>query len=245
MPRELLRELKEQTGRHLSFTAYVIYCCAIAVNENKQMHAYRDWRNRLVLFDDVDVWVPIDRPEEGHNVGIFPAIIRAANRKSVIEIHDEIRRAQSGSLPEGVPATVFRHLRWYAALPGFVRRPLYRLIWKIPRLVKRYGGTITVTSVGMFSHGAGWGIPMSNHTLTITVGGIVSRPVANDAQMENRQQLCLTASFDHSIIDGAPAARFVQRIKELLESGTGLPGIVRDGVGPAKQPTEIFKSVNL
>jgi hypothetical protein len=32
-----------------------------------------------------------------------------------------------------------------------------------------------------------------------------------------------TPSFDHDIIDGAPAARFTQRLKELIESGYGLP----------------------
>ncbi len=35
-------------------------------------------------------------------------------------------------------------------------------------------------------------------------------------------RLCLTVCFDHDIIDGAPAARFVTRLKELIESGFGL-----------------------
>jgi pyruvate/2-oxoglutarate dehydrogenase complex dihydrolipoamide acyltransferase (E2) component len=34
----------------------------------------------------------------------------------------------------------------------------------------------------------------------------------------------MTVSFDHDIIDGAPAARFTQRLRELVESGYGLPG---------------------
>jgi hypothetical protein len=34
--------------------------------------------------------------------------------------------------------------------------------------------------------------------------------------------LSLTISFDHDIIDGAPAARFTERLKELIESGYGL-----------------------
>ena len=35
-------------------TAFIIACLA-AIDVNKRMHAYRDWRNRLILFDDVDV----------------------------------------------------------------------------------------------------------------------------------------------------------------------------------------------
>ena len=34
--------------------------------------------------------------------------------------------------------------------------------------------------------------------------------------------LCLTVTFDHDIIDGAPAARFVRRLVELIENGHGL-----------------------
>jgi pyruvate/2-oxoglutarate dehydrogenase complex dihydrolipoamide acyltransferase (E2) component len=92
----------------------------------------------------------------------------------------------------------------------------------MPHLVKKLNGTAVVTSVGMFGRGARWGIPLPGHTLTITVGGIVCRPVVNNAQLESREHLCLTVSFDHDIVDGAPAARFIQGFKELVESGSGL-----------------------
>ncbi len=43
-----------------------------------------------------------------------------------------------------------------------------------------------------------------------------------DGQIAIREYLSLTISFDHDIIDGAPAARFTERLKELIESGYGL-----------------------
>jgi pyruvate/2-oxoglutarate dehydrogenase complex dihydrolipoamide acyltransferase (E2) component len=43
-----------------------------------------------------------------------------------------------------------------------------------------------------------------------------------DGRIEIREFLCLTLSFDHDIIDGAPAARFTSRLKALIESGYGL-----------------------
>lgn len=88
--------------------------------------------------------------------------------------------------------------------------------------MKKNAGTVMVTSVGMFGSGVGWGVPLPAHTLTITVGGVSFRPVVHDAQIENREHLCLTLTFDHDIIDGGPAARFAQRFKELVESGNGL-----------------------
>jgi hypothetical protein len=57
------------------------------VHQNKLVHAYRDWRNRFILFDEADIYVPVERSAEG----LFSqAIIRAANRKSVKDILSKI-----------------------------------------------------------------------------------------------------------------------------------------------------------
>jgi pyruvate/2-oxoglutarate dehydrogenase complex dihydrolipoamide acyltransferase (E2) component len=74
----------------------------------------------------------------------------------------------------------------------------------------------------MFGKGAGWGIPLPSHSLWVTVGGIGAKPGVVDGQVVMRDYLSLTISFDHETIDGAPAARFTQRLKELIECGFGL-----------------------
>ncbi len=212
--RERLREIKEKTGESLSFTGFIIHCCSKAVDTDKHIQAYRDWRNRLIIFDDVDVFTPVERKVEGQ-FQVIPTVIRAANRKSLQEIHREIRQAQSRNVGETQGKEI-------GAIPGFIRRLLFRIFEKIPNLMKQIGGTVLVTSVGMYGKGASWGIPIQSQTLGITVGGIVSRPCLNNGQLENREHLCITISFDHEIIDGAPAARFVQQFKEMVESGNGL-----------------------
>ena len=79
-----------------------------------------------------------------------------------------------------------------------------------------------VTAIGMFGKGAGWGIPINDHTLDLTVGGIAENPVVVGGHIAIHKYLCITLSFNHDLIDGAPAARFTQRLKELIESGYGL-----------------------
>jgi pyruvate/2-oxoglutarate dehydrogenase complex dihydrolipoamide acyltransferase (E2) component len=216
--RRLLRELGRETGRKPSITALVIAACSQAVERNPVMHGYRDLRNRLVLFKDVDVSMTVERIVDGES-RVIPTIIRAANRKSVMEISDEIDRARSeDAQTTGVASTI----RAYLLIPPFLRRLVFRLLDRMPQLMRRKAGTIMVTSVGMFGSGASWGIPLASHTLNVTVGGIVARPVVKDGKVEERDHLCMTVSFDHDIVDGAPAARFLHRLRRLIEKPSAL-----------------------
>src|SRR3990172_10457389 len=48
--RQAIREHKTRTGESLSFTAFVTACLGRAVDMNKHMHAYRNWRGQVVFF---------------------------------------------------------------------------------------------------------------------------------------------------------------------------------------------------
>jgi len=217
-PRQYIREHKARTGETLSFTAFIVACLAKAVEANKLLHAYRDWRNRLVVFDEVDVVTMIEA--ETGEVAI-PHIVRAANKKTVREIHDEIRAVQAQ------PATSAQRsgmlMRLADLVPGSVTNFFLRLMRKNPHWLKRNSGTVVVTSVGMFAGGGGWGfgiLPL--HTLGITLGGLVEKPGVVGGRIEIREYLDMTISVDHDIVDGAPAARFARQLRELIESGSGL-----------------------
>ena len=216
--REFLREHKAKTGESLSFTAFLIACLAKAVEEHKAVQAFRQGSKRLILFEEVDVFTLIERDVAGQ-IPLMASIIRAANRKTVREIHQEIRAAQREDVAKVVkwlqfqPALLFRPFFWAFSLIG--RR--YPQVWK------KYVGTVGITAVGMFGKGAAWGIPPAIPIpLMVTVGGIGEKPVLVDGHIALREYLSLTISFDHDIIDGAPAARFTERLKELIESGYGL-----------------------
>jgi hypothetical protein len=77
------------------------------------------------------------------------------------------------------------------------------------------------TSVGMFGNSGGWGVGMPNHPLAVTIGGIASKPAVVDGRIEIREFLSVTLSFDHDVVDGAPAARFAQRFVRLVEEAYG------------------------
>jgi pyruvate dehydrogenase E2 component (dihydrolipoamide acetyltransferase) len=49
-------------------------------------------------------------------------------------------------------------------------------------------------------------------------GRILPKPVVRDGQVVARQMWTLSLTFDHRLVDGAPAARFLQRVKQLVEN---------------------------
>jgi pyruvate/2-oxoglutarate dehydrogenase complex dihydrolipoamide acyltransferase (E2) component len=80
----------------------------------------------------------------------------------------------------------------------------------------------------MFGMGAEWAVGIVPlHTLCLTVGGITQKPCVIDGRIEPREVLAVTASIDHDIVDGAPAARFARRLREIVEGAEVLRDVTR------------------
>ena len=223
--RQWIAAYKARTGERMSFTGYLAFCLAQAVDEDKAVQAYPKGRKQLVMFDDVDVGLMIER-QMGETRAPVGYVVRRANHKTFMEIHQEIRAVQTGGglANEGAP-------RWVGLLelmPGPVQKlcsALFRMaihrdpagLW-VPMV-----GTVGISSVGMFGQGGGWPLAApAAHTLCLFVGGIARKPAVVGDRIEPRELLSLTVAFNHEAVDGAPAARFVSRLVELIETGYGL-----------------------
>ncbi|MFP4345378.1 MAG: dihydrolipoamide acetyltransferase family protein [Anaerolineales bacterium] len=79
------------------------------------------------------------------------------------------------------------------------------------------GGSITVTNLGMYGIDAFTPILNPPESVILGVGQIAPQPVVVDGQVTVRETVTLSLVFDHRVMDGAPAARFLQRIRQLLE----------------------------
>lgn len=82
------------------------------------------------------------------------------------------------------------------------------------------GGTFTVTNLGMYDVDAFTPIINLPECAILGLGRILSKPVVIDGEARRiavRQMMTLSLTFDHRIVDGAPAARFLQRVKHLIE----------------------------
>lgn len=226
--RQYIRDYEAATGTDISFTAFIATCLGKAVDMNKHVHAYRGRRNQLVLFDDVDVSTMIEIEMDGKKLPIVHTI-RAVNKRTYQDINKDIQKTQAeGEKSQSAPTSGMH--KAFMTMPAFARRFWLRRMVGNPHGQKRSGGTVLLTAVGMFAKGGGWGIPFTQYTLAVTLGGITEKPVVVDGQIEIRELLSVTVSFDHDIVDGAPAARFTQQFIDLIERGYGL--VVEQAVTP-------------
>ena len=82
------------------------------------------------------------------------------------------------------------------------------------------GSTFTITNLGMFGVDAFTPILNLPEAAILGVGRIVAKPVVIDEETEAiavRKMLTLSLTFDHRIVDGAPAARFLQMLGRMIE----------------------------
>jgi len=220
-PLAIIAHHRRLTGEKISFTAFIINCLAQAIDDNPHAHAYRDWRDRLVIFEDVHINCMVEVQMKGKKVPM-PHIFKAVNKRPLREIHEEMRATQSKPLQ----TREARFMDRFLLLPGFLRHLFYRIVMRMPHTMRQNSSPVMVTAVGMFGKGTtAWGIPMANFTLTITLGPVAKKPGVFNDQITIREYLHMTVSIDHDIVDGAPAARFVQELRELIECGFGLKEI--------------------
>ncbi len=79
------------------------------------------------------------------------------------------------------------------------------------------GGTFTLTNLGMFGIDEFHAIINPPQSAILAVGRIKERPVASAGSVVVRPTMFLTLSADHRLLDGVQAARFLQRVTQLIE----------------------------
>ncbi|HRW10378.1 MAG TPA: 2-oxo acid dehydrogenase subunit E2 [Caldilineaceae bacterium] len=231
-PRRLIADYRARTGERLSLTAYIVTCLARTLAEFPRFNSFRRG-NRLIVLDDVTINVLFERQIDGETVPEAVGI-QAANRKHFRQIHEALRAIQQKPSQHLGSAT---GMGWIRFIPSFLLRTFVRLASRSITMQKRFG-VVAVTAVGMFGAGALWLVPLTSATVTVAVGSIVKRPAFIDGELMAREYLCLTLSFNHDIIDGAPAARFTARFAELLASGDEIEHKFAPSGAKQKRPQE-------
>ncbi len=131
----------------------------------------------------------------------------------------EIHIGVAVALDEGLVVPVVRHAdrATLGQISAAVRDLSERVRTNRLRPEEMQGSTFTVTNLGMYDVDAFTPILNPPEAAILGVGRLHRRPVAVGDRAEIRSTMVLSLTFDHRVIDGAPAAQFLQRVKYILE----------------------------
>lgn len=221
--RKKLQELRKN-GIDISFNAWLIKIISMAVMQHKEAAAYLYNKKKLIIFDNVNVSILVEKNLNGKKVPI-PMVIEKTNEKSALEISLEIVTAKDQKLSGKdiiLEKKSSRSEKIYYYMPGFLRRIVWKIMLNNPRFAFRKMGNVVITSVGMIGKINGWFIHKSIHPLSFGIGSILKKPVVIDNQIKVRDILNMTILCDHDVIDGAPMVRFLNDLTKYIENGEGL-----------------------
>ena len=190
------------------------------------MHAVNYKKGKQVIFDNIDISIPIEREINGVKVPLA-AVIRNTNLKTITEIHREIqtfkqqniKTEQDYVLGEKKQNTLNQ---LFFNIPQWIRLIVWKNILKNPSTIKKNMGTVMVTNVGMAGNISGWIIPKSIHNLSIGIGSICKKPWIYNKSIAIREIMNLTILFDHDVVDGLPAAKFTAKLVKNIEKAIEL-----------------------
>ena len=122
--------------------------------------------------------------------GLITPIVRSANRKSISDISNEI------------------HSLVTRAKAGTLKPEEFQ------------GGTFSVSNLGMLGVRQFDAIINPPQSAILAIGAGELRAVVRDGQIVARQQMTVSLSCDHRVIDGAAGAAFLRELKRLIETPT-------------------------
>lgn len=222
-----MKKIKEMRspGHNLTLFSWLVKVASDTVLAHPPINGVRLSGNRILVYEDVDVSVTIEKVVNGVAVPL-PLTIRKTNLKTAVQINDEIQAARNQAVDdEGnyvlgqKQDTLFMKLA--AAFPQWIRLIYWRKII-LGRKMQAMMGSMMITSVGMVGSIKGWIVPTGVHPVLLALGSINKIEVLHEREIQKRTILHLTISVDHDIVDGIPAALFCDDLVRRLESADGL-----------------------
>jgi len=211
---EEMRAQLKTMGSKVTVTAILLKAIAIAQRAHPDSRtASLPW-GRTVTFNDIVAGFTVER-YIGEQPAVFFGAIKNPDTKSVEEIASELKQYSEAEMD------AIEHLdrqNNFNNMPWLFRRIILWLGLRYPAVRLKYlGATFGMSSIGKW--GAKALIPPCVSTSTFGIGEIEQRAVVRDGKIVVRPMMTITLNFDHRIIDGGPAARFVGDVKRLLEGG--------------------------
>lgn len=222
--RKKIREYNGNSNEKISFTSWIISEISQTIGHFDTSASYLKGKSKLVVFEDINVSLIVEKDLNGQKVPI-PLIIEKANKRSLEDISMQIKNAKDKKLTDKdmvlhKKASSFERL--YYVLPGFLRRYFWKYLLSHPKLAYKKMGNVAITSVGMLGNLKGWFIPISIHPICFGLSSITKKPIVINDKIEIREILNMSILLDHDVIDGGQMVRFISALSKNIENGVNL-----------------------
>ncbi|MEE4176442.1 MAG: 2-oxo acid dehydrogenase subunit E2 [Bacteroides sp.] len=218
-----LREHRKRRER-ISFFGWLTKAISVSIKDHRPVAAYLKGKRRLIVFNDINVSVAVEKEIAGNRVPI-PLVIEKASEKTIEAITAEISQAKEQVLTDQDIVLQNKSNKWeqvYYVLPGFIRRWFWHYLTSHPQFAFNKMGNVAITSVGGLGGANAWFKPISVHPVCFGIGDVVKKAVVIDDGIEIREMLNMTVLLDHDVVDGMEMAKFIKRLKNNIEQGVEL-----------------------
>jgi len=224
LSRKKIRAYNKTHSNKISFNAWLINVIGSTIKKYETSASYLIGKNKLIIFDDINVSIVVEKDINGQKVPI-PLMIEKANEASIESLTMQITEAKNKELTEKeivLQKKTKKYERIYYLLPRFLRRYVWKFILKHPKIAYKKMGNVAFTSIGMMGKVNGWFIPISVHPICFGIGSIIRKPSVIDDRIEIREILNMSVLIDHDVIDGAPMARLISDLSKNIENGLNI-----------------------
>lgn len=222
--REKIKHYNRGRNNKISFTAWLISTISHSIKNYETASSYLIGKNKLMIFQDINVSILVEKKLNGEKVPI-PLVIKKANEITIESITRQIVDARNEQFTDQdiiLNKKAVQLEKMYYFFPGVIRRYIWKFLMKHPKFAYKKMGNVAITSVGMIGKVNGWFIPSSVHPICFGVSSITKKPLVMDNKIEIREMLNMTILLDHDVIDGANMARFIKDLVKNIENGLSL-----------------------
>lgn len=224
LSRKKIREYNKTHSNKISFNAFLISAIGNTIKKHDTSGSYLIGKNKLIIFDDINVSIVVEKNIKGTKVPI-PMIIEKANEASIETITMQITEAKNKEFTDKdivLQRKTQRLERIYYLLPKFLRRYFWKFLLKHPKMAFKKMGNVAFTSIGMMGKVNGWFIPISVHPICFGISSVIKKPTVIGDRIEIREILNMSILIDHDVIDGAPMARMISDLSKNIENGLNI-----------------------
>lgn len=186
--RNLYLEQEKVIGTRITFTDLLV----LSITKALKTHPYINssiMGNEIVLWEDINIGIAVALTERVEG-GLIVPVIRNTDKKTLLEINAELK-------------TAVEKARAGKLMPDDVS-----------------GGTFTLTNLGAFEGMYAFGTPIINQpeSAILLTARTTDRAVVRDGQIVIRPIMTVSFTFDHRVIDGAPAEAFMNSLVRIIEN---------------------------